>query len=463
MNFFKLIIISLLSLSVGFYAAKTSADSVNYYKDIRPIIEQRCLSCHTESGVSFSFEDPELTYMFKDAIVPAVVESRMPPWLAESGHQSYVGDESLTDKQKRLFASWKAAGFSKGKPSEFKPLPKIDNQHVFRSDYATNFLPNRSFLPNQKTKDDYRCFVVEWPYKTKKFVTGFKASPGNLKVAHHIVVHHSTAKSAELFRAIKSTDGREGYQCFGSAFPDQLADKESRAKFEETFKDGAKRMNNEQFWLAHWAPGMDGYSFPENTGIPIEPGSVVIVQMHYYSGFAPGEKDANSEIAFQIADSVEKPSLNFPLTEGQWLMSRRNKSMTIARGEQASYRTSVNFKRIAKYASRALNTPYESIEKLELHTANLHMHAFGSSAKATLQESSGRIQTLLNIPRWDLDWQRDFTFTHPKIVTPKNFEKTLLAVECTFKNHTNEVVLGGFSSDEEMCFNFSYLSISKSK
>ena len=60
--------------------------------------------------------------------------------------------------------------------------------------------------------------------------------------------------------------------------------------------------------------------------------------------------------------------------------------------------------------------PQDRIQGLEIHSANLHMHSFGHSGEITLTHDTGRVETLLSVPRWDLAWQRDFTFTAPKTI-----------------------------------------------
>ena len=87
------------------------------------------------------------------------------------------------------------------------------------------------------------------------------------------------------------------------------------------------------------------------------------------------------------------------------------------------------------------------------------MHAFGAAGEASLLHASGEKETLLNIPRWDLDWQRDFLFEQGKIIPREDFKRARLIVECTFDNYTDETVFGGYGSDDEMCFNFSYVSV----
>ena len=452
---------SLLSLlffvSAGAAIAEPAAE---YYADILPLVEENCLVCHSASGVSFSFEDPEATFAFRAAMASAVAENRMPPWLAEPGHKEYVDDYSLSADEKAVFAAWASAGFPRNaeqrKSHQGTMAPKLAE---FESDFSIKVIADRSYLPNQDRKDDYRCFVVEWPYETDKYVTGFKGEPGNLRLAHHLVNYAIAPESAHLIRELDAEEDGEGYQCFGGPIPDRLAKEDEREKLEERHPGAAKQLQNDNFWLSHWAPGMYGFEFPENTGVLVKPGSLVIVQMHYYSAFAPGESDKNTTMHFQIADTVEKPSVNYPLTKNAWLGARKNNSLVVPEGGQSTYQYSETFENISKYASRALLIDLADIVAIELRSANVHMHSFGAAGNTSLVDGNGKKQLLLNIPRWDLNWQRDFTFVEPIRVEQDELASNRLVIECTFANHTDELVYGGWGSDDEMCINFSYISV----
>lgn len=447
-----LILCSLLPLS--------AIGEINYYKDIRPVIEQRCINCHSNKGVSFSFEDPEQTLIFREAIVSAVEARRMPPWLAEAGHQTYIEDESLTKATLQKFSKWKLNGYKRGSsPPSVRKEQYFKSKEKFIANLSLNLLPNDQYLPNQKRKDDYRCFTVDWPEERNVYVTGFKALPGNLKVSHHLVAFVIAPEVASIFKYLDKHETGPGYQCFGGAVPDRLDDEPQKRLFEKVYPDGLNKIQAGNFWLAHWAPGMNGYSFPEDTGILVRPGSLIVLQMHYYSAFAPGESDSNTKIEFQLANKVRKPSINFPLTSNKWLNAQNNRSMVIPSGKNATFETSVSFSKIAAKTTQVLGIPRASVRSLEVHSANIHMHSYGASAKAYMTKQGDERETLLLIPRWDLDWQRDFTFSVPKRVESNQFVNTKLNVECHFVNPSNKDVFGGYGSDDEMCFNFSYISV----
>ena len=443
-----------------FLVACTAAAPVpaaDYYGDVRPVIERKCVMCHSESSISFSFEDPDQTYNYRQAITSAVAARRMPPWLAEAWHQDYRGDISLSTAELRRFSEWASEGFPKGEPRDSEPLPPV--YAPFSPELAVEVMPGESYLPNPERVDDYRCFVMDWPATESTFITGFRAVPGNLDVAHHLVLFAATAEVAGRYKALGEAEEGQGYQCFGGPVPDRFQDEAEREAYEKQFPNGIEEINNNAFWIAQWAPGTDGYAFPADTGIPMHPGMVLIVQMHYYSAFAPGERDSGTRMEFTLADEVGKPAFTLPQTRFDWLEGKDNGSMVIPPGARRTYAYSVTLEHVSSLAAAVTSTPAENIDALEVHSANLHMHGHGASGVISLIDRHGRQETLLSVPRWNIHWQRNFTFENPKIFGRDEFAGTEIRVQCTYENPNDEPVYGGFGSDDEMCFNFSYVAV----
>jgi hypothetical protein len=438
-------------------AASASAGAADYYGDIRPVIERKCVMCHSNDSVSFSFEDPEQTYDYRQAIASAVGERRMPPWLAEPGHQDYAEDPSLEPEEMQLFVDWAAAGFPEGVRGDHEPVPTLYTP--FAADLVVDVMPGASYRPNTRRIDDYRCFVMDWPGDDPAYVTGFRARPGNLRIAHHLVLFAARPDVAERFRELEAEEEGRGYQCFGGAVPDRFEDKAERETYEERYPGGIAELNDKSFWLAQWAPGTDGYVFPEDTGIRLEPGTALIVQMHYYSGFAPGESDSGTRMEFMVSEDVEKPAFYLPLSRFEWLYGEHNGSLVIPAGERRTYVDSMNLERLNAMAAHVTGTSPEDIEALEVHSANLHMHSYGSSGVISMIDRHGREEILLSVPRWNLHWQRNFMLSSPKVFGRGEWADTRISVRCTFENPNEEPVYGGYGSDEEMCFNFSYVAV----
>ncbi len=441
-----------------------------YYQDVRPILVENCLRCHNGEGAAWSMLDAEKTYERRGRIARAIMERHMPPWLAEGGHQEYVGNPRLEEYLLKVVQGWREGGYAMGDvvPDQSPTTPAHAAAHgpthgVFAADLSLDVLPNGSYQPNASRSDDYRCFVVDWTPTTESFITGFRAVPGNSKVAHHFVVYAISPSMADRFRELADAEPDEGYQCFGGALPDRLGNRANRAEYEKTYPNGLRELNRSNFWLAHWAPGMDGHVFPDSTGIRMQPGSVLVVQLHYYSKEAPGETDQGSRLDFMTAPTVSRPAFHLSQTNGDWMNGDRPGSIRVPAGDTASVSLTEDLGDYIGYIASVTGVARDRIEAIELHSANLHMHGIGQSGEVSLQRTDGTGETLLAIPRWDLGWQRDFTFVQPKIFLRDQIAGTKLRVRCTFFNPKEHTVFGGLGSDDEMCFNFSYIAVRASE
>lgn len=453
---------ALVGIGVLVFAAPGTLAAQDYYSDIRPVLAENCMGCHSENGIAWSMEAADRTFARRRRIAEAVMDRRMPPWLAEPGHREYMGDISLDPSTVALFEAWADADFPEGEP---RPDPAVGAPTTvaghggFHADLTLDVIPSGSYLPDQNSADEYRCFLVDWTPDERAYVTGFRAVPGNQDVAHHVVVYGVEPEMADRYRELEGEEEGDGYRCFGGALPDRLGQRDVRAAYEARYPDGVREMSRANWWLAHWAPGMDGHVFPEGTGIRLDPGSLLVVQMHYYTREARDTPDHDTRMDFMVASEVERPAFHLSQTNGRWLAGERLGSMVVPAGSMATYAYEDNLGDLLGYIGRLTDVEPERIQGLEVHSANLHMHAFGHSGRITLNDADGRLHTLLSVPRWDLRWQRDFTFAEPFAFTREQLRRTSIGVECTFENDTNGPVYGGYGSYDEMCFNFSYIAV----
>src|SRR5690606_5476046 len=92
--------------------------------------------------------------------------------------------------------------------------------------------------------------------------------PGEPQLVHHVIAYVAPPDRAEEVAQLDAADPADGYDCFGGpgfgGFPR---------------------------WLGAWAPGGPPVVYPEGTGLLLEPGSVVVLQMHYFIGGNAGLVD----------------------------------------------------------------------------------------------------------------------------------------------------------------------------
>jgi hypothetical protein len=439
--------------------ATPSSGKLTFHRDIKPLMETKCAGCHAAGGLS-AVELTEYAQVKKMSaqIKSTLTNRRMPPWIADSGHQTYKDDLSLADSEQTSLIQWIDAGTPEGDKSTYVAPKKKEG---FKPDVTYEiFTDDGAYLPRQESADDYRCFIVPFDDKlvSAGYVTGFTATPGNSKLVHHLVAYLVDAAVIPYLNELDTQEPGRGYQCYGGATPDRLADATVQQALEAKFPGSVQALKDSNYWLAHWAPGMeDGYVFPAGTGIKLPPGGAFVVQMHYYSKDAKGESDRDTSFGLKTTKTVAKPAFYYPLTNQAWLQGKATGSMVIKAKSNGSFATEKTLEAISAYGKRVLDitTP---IKSLEAHSANLHMHAIGKSGVITQGRSDDKEpEILLKVSKWDLHWQRDFQF-EPKIVPLAELAQWTRKITCTYANETDSDVYGGFGSNDEMCFDFGYFA-----
>src|SRR5467141_3923476 len=101
--------------------AAQAAKSPTFTKDIAPIFQAKCESCHRPNNMA---PMPLITYEdarpWARAIAQRVETRQMPPWHIDKtiGIQSFKNDRSLSDDQISTIVRWVAAGSPQGDPKD---------------------------------------------------------------------------------------------------------------------------------------------------------------------------------------------------------------------------------------------------------------------------------------------------------------------------------------------------------
>ncbi len=392
-----------------------------YAETVGPLLQSRCTRCHREGGIgTFAIESYDDAVAHKDAIRRAVVERTMPPWMPAKCCTDYEQDFSLTQEQIDLIASWVDGGTPRGEPG-ISPAEEPGfglGPVTLTLDMAEEYERN----PPPGTNDDTRCFMLDWPEDETKYVTGFRFVPGNAAVVHHAVVLVAGPDLVPTYEYYAQQDEAYGWSCPGG-------------------------LVSGYGYLGGWSPGWEGQKTPDGHGHRVDPGSKVVVSIHY-SAPARAEQDLpdRSRIELVTVDEVDHEIQAISVFNALWPWG----GMPIPAGEKdVKYNVMYDPTDVVGYG-----------QPLTLLSVNLHMHERGKSGMIGILRKDGTEECLLQIDRYEHEWQGDYIFKEPKVLEPDD----RLYLECHFDNSEDNqrVVFGekeaprdlNWAEDGEMCVGF---------
>jgi hypothetical protein len=401
-----------------------------FHGRVEEVFQQKCVTCHRDGGIApFSLTNYQSASAQKDAIVAAINIGEMPPWPPSADCNSYAGERTLSAAEKRDILAWAKGGAPEGMPAkvtthdETGGLSRVDLTLTMAEPYTAQVEP-----------DEYRCFIIDWPETETRFLTGFTVRPGDARVVHHVIAYAIPAALSADLQALDDSDPGPGYTCFGGPRVGVTSGK-TRAK-----------------WLGAWAPGSVNGDFPAGTGLRVDPGTKVVLQVHYNSLNAGVQPDQTS-IDMMIESSVTTEAFFLPFADPSWL---KPGGMPIAAGDpDATHSFTLDTALIS-----ALSSTFKS-GKVLLHSAGLHMHTLGTHARLSLKK-----QCVLDIPRWDFHWQGTYRLQKPIEITSDD----AITLECHWDNTAaHQPVYQGVQQDprdvqwgegttDEMCLALLYLT-----
>jgi hypothetical protein len=81
------------SMTVALVQAGTVSAPVSFYKDVLPVLQKNCQTCHRPGEIApASFLSYESTRPWAKAIKTAVLTKKMPPWFADPHFGKFAND-----------------------------------------------------------------------------------------------------------------------------------------------------------------------------------------------------------------------------------------------------------------------------------------------------------------------------------------------------------------------------------
>lgn len=277
--------------------------------------------------------------------------------------------------------------------------------------------------------DEYRCQVIDPGLTKTAFLTGTQVMPENVAIAHHAIVYAVPPGGAAAVHEQDAKTPGLGWQCFGG-----------------TGVAGAEVEEGEAAWVDTWAPGATETLFTQDAGFKLEPGSLIVLQVHY-NLLATDGKPAGSDrsaVRLRLTDGTpqtrefETLPLDAPTDlpcaadESGPLCDRAASIADVTKrfGEEVGGTADEQLEECGQSAPKPGNTQtcdHKVEAPMTLFAGFGHMHLLGRAIKVELNPGTPNAKVVLDVPRFDFDNQRLVKLPSPVEIGPGD----TLRVTCT--------------------------------
>lgn len=407
--------------------ASESDSRVSYYDDVLPILTTRCQSCHTDGGVApFSVDDFEEAKSWGAAMAASARNRTMPPFAVDASGEcnTFADAQWLTEDEIATIEAWVDDEMPEGDPdAERVPLP-TPNALATTGSVATlhgppGYTPIGETYPGGEF-EDYQCFMADYDAEQDRFLTGFDVSPGNIATVHHVLVMEVdpdfAGNGAQMQKLDDESPDQVGWSCFGAAGEDVIPEGVPVA----------------------WAPGTGAVNYPEGTGIRIEAGHKLVIQMHY--NLLNDDGPDTTEIQIAMSDEVEREGRQSLIDPFLFSAVLGNPESIPGGQERAEYAWDMTI-------AEAMFETHDPTEELDVYGLLPHMHERGVSMSVDF-DVAGDEQCGADVDRWDFNWQRMYFYDEPMRMTYGDHVK----VTCGYNTMNDSgPVMPGFGTADEMC------------
>ena len=416
------------ALTLSMVSTALAQTPVTFHKDVLPILQKNCQSCHRPGEIApMSFLTYETTRPYARAIKTAVTSRTMPPWFADPQHGRFMNDRSLSAADIDTLARWADGGAVAGDPAD-APRPIVWPN-------GWQITPDRIVTAPEYTVP--ADGTLEWAYiaipsgfEKDTWVTSIEIRPRDRQAVHHVVMYFGPP-SPELPHNVVFWDQKQRNEK-GIAAGQRFQSDEAVSSDGRRVKGALLRARTGGVYV----PGMGPQDYRVHGAAKLIPAhSNLVLQVHYTAIGRPVTEV--TQIGFTFAK--DEPSRQL---------------LTLPFQPSAIMNTSVF--RIPAGASNWVSPPVDLVANVDAELVWMmpHMHARGKSMTYRVTFPDGRSETVLNVPKYDFEWQLGYDVATP-IKLPKG---TVLRVDATFDNSaTNRGnpdptvdVFGGTQTWEEM-------------
>ena len=381
--------------------AATAPSPVTFNKDVLPILQKNCQTCHRPGEVApMKFTGYEETRPWAKAIKKAVMTRKMPPWFADPHYGHFLNAPQLTEVDIQVLAAWADNGAPEGK-SEDRPAPvEWPAGWQIKPDVVVS-MPEPYPVP-AKGVVELTSFTIPTGFTKDTWITSLEVRPGNPAVVHHLVlsfVRHRDDVKYGAPRFISKERDEEGVQI-------------KRITRDEDQQRRGVDLGRFTGLETVYVPGTSPLDFRIHRAAKLIPaGYDISIQMHY----TPIGKETTDRTQIGLTLARDEPQRRF-ITMSPTSPHDAERFTIPANDPNWESTTAVVFK-----------------EDCELVWFMPHMHLRGKDMTYRLTYPDGKSEIVLSVPRYDFEWQLGYYVDTP-IRVPKG---TTLNVTAHYDNSSN--------------------------
>jgi mono/diheme cytochrome c family protein len=358
MNFRRSLIVAVSLCAIALFAVveRSNSAAVTFTKDIAPILYKNCAECHRPGEIApMSLMSYQEARPWAKSIRERVADRSMPPWSADPKHGQWANDPRLTQAEIDTIAAWVNAGAPKGEDKDLPPAPKFTTGWTIGTPDVVIEMQEEYTVPADGTVP-YLYFSMPTDFTEDKWIQAMEIRPGNRSVVHHVIAY---AQDPNV---------------------------------KDTAAGGEGELRRGRSHLGGITPNKTGIHYGEGMARLIRKGSNIVFQMHYTTN-GQMTKD-RTRIGFVFS---KEPARKMLMT-GNALNGR----FVIPAGAENHEVTSSK-----TFDQDVLITSFMP-----------HMHVRGKDFTYTAVYPDGRSEILLNVPKYDFNWQHTYLPKKP-ILLPK--------------------------------------------
>ena len=389
-------IIVTFALAAGAPAA--AEETPTFASDVAPILYEECASCHRPGDIA---PMSLLTYPevrpWSRAIKDKVVSREMPPWHAAPGGVPIRNSRGLSQAEIDTIVAWVDGGAPLGDSARMPPPPTFsDNEWHHPSGRPPDHIlpmPVEMAIPAQGELP-YITLYSAIPFEEDVFANAIEMLPSNRSVVHHLSVNVTTLPEGTVL-----VDG-QAYDAGGAPLTGEAIraarDSDSNAL------GGATK-------LICFVPGRGFEMFHAGVAKRVPAGKALQWSLHYNATGRP-EVD-RSRIGIWLSDQPVTHEM-LSRTIGSPLPTTPDRTLpVIVNGEEVPRR---EVPVIPPFADDwAITMQTDVAEPITFYAISPHMHLRGKDMRFRLVWPDGRDEVLLDVPRYDFNWQTEFELVDP--------------------------------------------------